>query len=182
MGKIMLVIELLTDWQLYMPDLIRLARTTHSAVHILELATPLGMGLWTSNKPPDDEAYPDAAEPQPMDEQNFDPTELPVDTAAAALETTAFLDSVAHFLRTCGLTVTTAWIPMFDHSRLGEYALSNAVDTVALIRHSCWATLFEGDDRPGLLKAGMRVIYLEQSPSNQPDSTAVSVPRQPSVG
>ena len=178
MGKIMLAMGVLGDWEDYMPDLIRRARNSSSSVHILEFATPLGMGLLTSNKPPEDEAYPQAssAAALPTDEQHFDPADMPDDTAEAALETTAFLESVADFLRRDGLTVTTAWLPMLDHDKLGEYAHSQSVSTVALIRRGWWATLLSGDDRPGLLRDGLDVVYLERThPSDPPERVKATV-------
>lgn len=174
MAKIMLVIGMLKDWEDYMPDLIRRARVSHSSVHVLELAAPLGMGLLTSNKPPEDESYPQAsnAAALPMDEQHFDPDEMPEDTAEAALETTVLLESVADFLRRDGLTVTTAWLPMLEHDQLGEYAHSQSVQTVALIRRGWWATLLGGDDRPGLLRDGLDVVYLERTNPDEPPERA----------
>ena len=180
MAKIMLVIGILKDWEEYMPDLIRRARHTGSSVHILELAAPLGTGLLTSNKPPEDESYPQASSVAalPTDEQHFDPREMPEDTAEAALETTALLESVADFLRRDGLTVTTAWLPMLEHHKLGEYAHSQSAQTVALIRRGWWATLLGGDDRPGLLRSGLDVVYLERTnPADPPErAKAVVVP------
>lgn len=180
MGKIMLAMGMLTDWEDYMPDLIRRARAASNSVHILEFATTLGMGLLTSNKPPEDEAYPLASSQPalPTDEQHFDPNDMPEDTAEAALETTAFLESVADFLRRDGLTVTTAWLPMLDHHQLGEYALSQSAQTVALIRRGWWATLWAGDDGPGLLRDGLEVVYLERSnPTELPERVAaVTIP------
>lgn len=183
MGKIMLSIGVLSDWEDYMPDLIRRARNSSSSVHILEFAVPLGMGLLTSNKPPEDEAYPRASSAAalptaelPTDEQHVDPADLPTDTAEAALETTAFLESVADFLRRDGLTVTTAWLPMLDHHKLGEYAHAQSVSTVALIRRGWWATLLNGDDRPGLLRDGLDVVYLERThPSDSPERAKVAL-------
>jgi hypothetical protein len=174
MAKIMLVIGMLNDWEEYMPDLIRRARVSHSSVHILELSAPLGTGLLTSNKPPTDESYPPASSAAvlPMDEQHFDPAEMPEDTAEAALETTVFLESVADFLRRDGLTVTTAWLPMLDHDKLGEYAHSQSAQTVALIRRGWWATLLGGDDRPGLLRDGLDVVYLERTNPDEPPERA----------
>ena len=172
MGKIMLAVGVLGDWEDYMPDLIRRARAEQNSVHILEFAVVLGMGLLTSNKPPEDESYPRAssAAALPTDEQHFDPAGLPADTAEAAHETTAFLESVADFLRRDGLTVTTAWLPMLDHHKLGEYAHAQSVSTVALIRRGWWATLLNGDDRPGLLRDGLDVVYLERThPSDPPE-------------
>ena len=178
MAKIMLVIGILKDWEDYMPDLIRRARHSSSSVHILELAAPLGTGLLTSNKPPDDESYPRAsgAVTLPTDERHFDPDEMPEDTAEAALETTAFLEAVADFLRRAGLTVTTAWLPMLDHHKLGEYAHSQSAQTVALIRRGWWATLLGGDDRPGLLRDGLDVIYLERTDPVDPGVKAAVAP------
>ena len=180
MGKIMLAMGIFTDWEDYMPDLIRRARAEQSSVHLLEFAAPLGMSLLTSNKPSDDESYPQASS-QPVlstDEQYFDPSDMPDDTAEAALETTAFLESVADFLRRDGLTVTTAWLPMLDHDKLGGYAHSISAHTVALIRRGWWATLLTGDDRPGLLRDGLDVVYLERThPADAPERTkAVTVP------
>ena len=177
MEKIMLVIGMQNDWEDYMPDLIRRAHHSSSSVHILELATPLGMGLLTSNKPPEDESYPRAssAEALPSDEQHFDPHDMPEDTAEAALETTAFLESVADFLRRDGLTVTTAWLPMLDHDKLGEYAHSISAQTVALIRRGWWATLLSSDDRPGLLRSGLDVVYLERTNPDEPPERAKAV-------
>ena len=180
MAKIMLVIGILKDWEEYMPDLIRRARHSSSSVHILELAAPLGTGLLTSNKPPEDESYPQASSVPalPTDEQHFDPRDMPEDTAEAALETTALLESVADFLRRDGLTVTTAWLPMLEHHKLGEYAHSQSAQTVALIRRGWWATLLGGDDRPGLLRSGLDVVYLERTnPADPPErAKAVVVP------
>ncbi len=178
MAKIMLVIGMLKDWEDYMPDLIRRARHSSNSVHILELAAPLGTGLLTSNKPPEDESYPRASSAAtiPTDERHFDATEMPDDTAEAALETTVFLESVADFLRRDGLTVTTAWLPMLEHDKLGEYAHSQFVQTVALIRRGWWATLLGGDDRPGLLRDGLDVVYLERTnPADPPDRAKAAV-------
>jgi hypothetical protein len=174
MEKIMLVIGTLVDWEAYMPDLIRRARASSSSVHILELAAPLGTGLLTSNKPPEDESYPlaSSAATPPTDEQHFDPAEMPEDTAEAALETTVFLESVADFLRRDGLMVTTAWLPMLGHDKLGEYAHSQSAQTVALIRRGWWATLLSGDDRPGLLRDGLDVVYLERTNPDEPPERA----------
>ena len=178
MGKIMLAIGTLSDWKDYMPDLIRRARAASSSVHVLEFAAPLGMGLMTSNKPPDDESYPQAssAVTPPTTERHFDAANMPGDTAEAALETTAFLESIADFLRRDGLTVTTAWLPLLDHGKLGEYALSQSVQTVALIRRGWWATLLAGDDRPGLLRDGLEVVYLERThPAESPERAKATV-------
>jgi len=173
MGKIMLAMGIFTDWEDYMPDLIRRARAGQSSVHLLEFAAPLGMGLLTSNKPPDDESYPRAssAATPPTDERHFDADGMPEDTAEAALETTVFLESIADFLRRDGLTVTTAWLPMLDHDKLGEYAHSQSAQTVALIRRGWWATLL-GDDRPGLLRSGLDVVYLERTNPDEPPERA----------
>lgn len=178
MAKIMLVIGMLKDWKDYMPDLIRRARAVQSAVHILELAAPLGTGLLTSNKPPEDEAYPQpSSKPRPpTDEQHVDLQDMPADTAEAALETTEFLESVADFLRRDGLMVTTAWLPMLDHDKLGQYALTQAAHTVALIRRGWWATLLSGDDAPGLLRDGLDVVYLERThPSDSTERAKATV-------
>ena len=140
----------------------------------MELAAPLGTGLLTSNKPPEDESYPQASSisATPADEQHFDPEDMPEDTAEAALETTVFLEAVADFLRRDGLTVTTAWLPMLEHDKLGEYAHSQSVQTVALIRRGWWATLLGGDDRPGLLRDGLDVVYLERTNPDEPPERA----------
>ena len=178
MAKIMLAIGMLKDWEDYMPDLIRRARASSSNVHVLELAAPLGTGLLTSNKPPEDESYPTASRTAtlPTDEQHFDADDMPNDTAEAALETTAFLESIADFLRRDGLTVTTAWLPMLDHDKLGEYAHSQSAQTVALIRRGWWATLLGGDDRPALLRDGLEVVYLERTnPSEPPERAKVAL-------
>ena len=106
----------------------------------------------------------------PTTERSLDASTMPGDTAEAALETTVFLESVADFLRRDGLIVTTAWLPLLDHQRLGEYARAQAVHTVALIRRGWWATLLAGDDRPALLRDGLEVVYLERThPAESPE-------------
>lgn len=46
---ILFAVGLRPDWGLYMPHLLRLARETHSGIHVLETGAPLGTGTFTSN-------------------------------------------------------------------------------------------------------------------------------------
>lgn len=161
MGKIILTIGVCEDWTDYMPGLIRMARQTRSTVHVLETATPPGAGEFTSNMIGDDE-YPT---PERLAEAREARRQVLVagDTAAASRKTTAFLDAVARHLRQHGLEVTTEWLPDFDRATLGEYARRIGADTVALIRRGWWAELMQGNYRPILRRAGLKVVDLQPS-------------------
>jgi hypothetical protein len=164
MGKILFAIGMLEGWALYIPDLVRHAKESNSAIHVLEFAAPLGTGTFTSNMPPESEAYPEPAVPaKAQDEKNFDPSTMPLDTAQAALETTDFLEMVGNSLRANDLTVTTSWMPEFDLEQLPQYALTCCADTVALIEQGWWAKLLNGDVRPLLKSQGLTVIDLQES-------------------
>lgn len=151
MGKTMLIIGQFEGWENYMPELIHHAKTTHSVVHVLGFAAPLGMGLFTSNMPSEVEG---------------DPALMPADTAEAARNAGAFLESVARFLRSSDLEVTTTWLPEYPVEQMGDYARANGVDTVAVIPRSWWATLIDGDARPHLKDRGLTVIELGLSDSS----------------
>jgi hypothetical protein len=177
-GKIMLAIGMLEGWERYMPDLIRRAEATNSAVHVLEFAAPLGMGSFTSNPRPAGDAYLELSKPGwAIDGPRSDPGLVPEDAAEAAVEITAFLEAVTDFLRANGLEVTTAWLPGFDHAQMGEYARAHAVDTVALIRRGWWARLRGGDTRPLLKRQGLTVIDLKSSDPIQSEALEVSASR-----
>ena len=162
MGQIVLVMGMSRDWERYMPGLIQYAKSTHCAVRILEFAAPMGLGMFTSNSYPGDDAYPKPANPVwTVTGPHFDPVLIPADTAEAALEIEAFLETVVNHLRTNGLQVTAEWLPAFDQSQIGEYARAHDATTVALLRRGWWARLIEGNARPMLKSQGFSVLDLE---------------------
>ncbi len=164
MSKILFAIGTPKDWALYTPDLIAHARASNSSIHLLEIGSPLGTGLFTSNKPPEDDSYPEPVAPNEKTEPiQLDLKDMPEDTAIAALETSAFLNTVADSLRANNLEVTAEWVPNFDLAQLAEYAMKHDADTVALIARGWWANLIEGDVRPMLKEKGLRVLDLKES-------------------
>ena len=164
MGKILFAIGTPKDWALYTPDLIAQAHAMNSSIHVLELDSPLGTGLFTSNMPSEDETYP---EPVKNDEKtepvHLDLKTMPEDTAIVALETSSFLNTVADSLRANNLEVTAEWVPNFNLAELAEYAMKHNADTVALISRGWWNHLIEGDIRPTLKEKGLKVIDLKES-------------------
>jgi hypothetical protein len=164
MGKILFAIGTPKDWALYTPDLIAQAHASNSSVHVLELDSPLGTGLFTSNKPPEDDSYPEPVKDnEKTDPVHLDLKDMPEDTAIVALETSAFLNTVADSLRANNLEVTAEWVPNFDLAQLAEYAVLHDADTVALIARGWWNNFIEGDIRPGLKQKGLKVIDLKES-------------------
>jgi hypothetical protein len=164
MGKILFAIGTPKDWALYTPDLIAQAHASNSSVHVLEVDSPLGTGLFTSNKPPEDDSYPEPVSPSEKAEPvQLDLKDMPEDTAVAALETSVFLNMVADSLRANDLEVTAEWVPNFNLAELAEYAVKHDADTVALIARGWWANLIEGDIRPNLKEKGLKVIDLKES-------------------
>jgi hypothetical protein len=164
MGKILFALGTPKDWALYTQDLIAHAQASNSSIHVLEVSSPLGTGLFTSNKPPEDDSYP---APVVQDEKTepiqLDLKDMPEDTAIVALETSAFLNTVADSLRANHLEVTAEWLPNFDFAQLAEYAMKQNADTVALITRGWWTHLIEGDIRPMLKQKGLKVIDLKES-------------------
>ncbi len=164
MGKILFAIGTPKDWALYTPDLIAHAHASNSSIHVLEVDSPLGTGLFTSNMPSEDETYP---EPVALSEKtepvHLDLKTMPEDTAIVALETSAFLNTVADALRANNLEVTAEWVPNFNLAELAEYAMRHNADTVALIARGWWNNLIEGDVRPVLKAKGLKVIDLKES-------------------
>jgi hypothetical protein len=164
MSKILFAIGKPKDWALYTPDLIAQAHASNSSIHVLELDSPLGTGLFTSNKPPEDDSYPEpVVENQKTDPVHLDLKDMPEDTAIVALETSAFLNTVADSLRANNLEVTAEWVPNFNLAELGDYAIKHGADTVALISRGWWNNLLEGDVRPMLKAKGLKVIDLKES-------------------
>jgi hypothetical protein len=164
MGKILFAIGTPKDWALYTPDLIAQAHASNSSVHVLEVDSPLGTGLFTSNKPPEDDSYPEPVkENEKTDPVHLDLKDMPEDTAIVALETSAFLNTVADSLRANNLEVTAEWVPNFDLAQLGEYAALHNADTVALITRGWWTNFIQGDIRPALKEKGLKVIDLKES-------------------
>ncbi len=164
MNKILFAIGTPKDWALYTPDLIAQAHASNSSIHVLELDSPLGTGLFTSNKPPEDDSYPEPVnENQKIEPVHLDLKDMPEDTAIVALETSAFLNTVADSLRANNLEVTAEWVPNFNLAELAEYAMKHNADTVALISKGWWNHLLEGDIRPILKEKGLKVIDLKES-------------------
>lgn len=176
MGKILFAIGTPKDWALYTPDLVAHARASNSSIHVLELESPLGTGLFTSNKPPEDDSYPEPVkENEKIDSVHLDLKDMPEDTALVALETSVFLNTVADSLRANHLEVTVEWVPNFDLAQLAEYALSNGADSVALISRGWWTNFIAGDIRPALKEKGLKVIDLKESDAVALDQQANTV-------
>ncbi len=164
MSKILFAIGTPKDWALYTPDLIAHARASGSSVHVLEVDSPLGTGLFTSNKPPEDDSYPAPVnENEKTEPVHLDLKDMPEDTALVALETSAFMNTVADSLRANHLEVTAEWVPNFNLAELADYALKHDADTVALITRGWWTNFMEGDIRPSLKEKGLKVIDLKES-------------------
>jgi hypothetical protein len=170
MKKIILAIEILEDWVKYMPDLIQYAQSTSSAIHIFEFAAPLGTGMFTSNIPSPE---PEAAKLFEAT-TSLDPNLTPADTLRVALQTTEFVETIATYLRANKLEVTTAWLPNFDQMQLGEYALANSADAVALIQQGWWAKLLNGDPHSVLQQQGLSTIDLKPSSLTPAEQIALS--------
>jgi hypothetical protein len=164
MGKILFAIGTPKDWALYTPDLINHARDSNSSIHVLELESPLGTGLFTSNKPPEDDSYPEpVAAEEGTDAVRLELKNMPKDTAIVALETSVFLNTVADALRANNLEVTAEWLPNFDLSQLADYAFLHNADTVALISRGWWTNFIQGDVRPMLKEKGLKVLDLKET-------------------
>lgn len=164
MGKILFAIGKPKDWALYTPDLIAQAHASNSSIHVLELDSPLGTGLFTSNKPPEDDSYPEPVKDnQKTEPVHLDLKDMPEDTAIVALETSVFLNTVADSLRANNLEVTAEWVPNFNLAELADYAMQHNADTVALISRGWWNNLLEGDIRPAIKEKGLKVIDLKES-------------------
>ncbi len=164
MGKILFAIGTPKDWALYTPDLIAQAHASNSSVHVLEIDSPLGTGLFTSNKPPEDDSYPEpVSEHQKTEPVHLDLKDMPEDTAIVALETSVFLNTVADSLRAHDLEVSAEWVPNFNLAELAEYAVVQGADTVALITRGWWTNFMQGDIRPDLKEKGLKVIDLKES-------------------
>ena len=190
MKKIILAIGILEDWVQYMPDLIEQAKATNSAVHILEFAAPLGTGLFTSNVAAPVTTSSDTEILSPsyikidtgildspdteVETKTLDPQLTPGDTRLAAAETTAFVAGIAEYLRANGLEVSTAWLPAFDQTQLGEYARNQDADTVALVQRGWWQKLLEGDPQAILVQQGLKVIDLKASSLTPAEQIAIS--------
>ena len=164
MSKILFAIGTPKDWALYTPDLIAHAHASNSSVHVLEVDSPLGTGLFTSNKPPEDDSYPEPVQENAKTEPvHLDLKDMPQDTALVALETSAFMNTVADSLRAQNLEVSAEWVPNFDLAQLAEYAMKQGADTVALITRGWWTNFIQGDIRPSLKEKGLKVIDLKES-------------------
>ncbi len=177
MKKIVLAIEILDNWVEYMPDLIQYAQTSSSAVHILEFAAPLGTGMFTSNLPATQPAAATLFETE--NTASLDPDLTPADTLRVAAETTAFVELIATYLRANKLEVTTAWLPNFDQLQLGEYALAQGADAVALIEQGWWQNLLNGDPHTFLKKLNLTAIDLKRSSITPAEQMALSSHLEP---
>jgi hypothetical protein len=164
MSKILFAIGTPKDWALYTPDLIAQAHASNSSIHVLELDSPLGTGLFTSNKPPEDDSYPEPVKDnQKTEPVHLDLKNMPEDTAIVALKTSTFLNTVADSLRANNLEVTAEWVPNFNLVELADYAMQHNADTVALISRGWWNNLLEGDIRSSIKEKGLKVIDLKES-------------------
>jgi nucleotide-binding universal stress UspA family protein len=114
---ILLVIDQPSDWGLYMPHLIDLARTRDTNIHILETGEALGTNTFTSTV---------LLEPDALASEMLDSSEP---------RTTAFLEEVVAYLQDAGINAKGEWQPNCDRTQLGPYADEIGARAIAVIDH-----------------------------------------------
>jgi hypothetical protein len=120
---ILLVIDQPSDWGLYMPHLIGLARERDADVHVLETGE-----AFTKN----------AFNISPLLEADLRPANPASDEFTGSgrqPRTTAFLEELLAYLQDAGIRATGEWRPDHDRTQLGPYANAIGVRTIAVIDH-----------------------------------------------
>jgi hypothetical protein len=120
---ILLVINQPSDWDLYMPHLIGLARERNADIHVLETGT-----AFTKN-------VLNIAALREADLRPANPASHEVAGSERPPRTTAFLEELLAYLRDAGIRATGEWQPDHDRTQLGPYADAIGVRTIAVIDH-----------------------------------------------
>ncbi len=118
-APVLLVIDQPSDWGLYMPHLIDLARTRNANVHVLETGEAFVASAFTSSAPLE------------QDRQ----TSKEMLTIESEPRTTAFLEELVAYLQDAGIDAKGEWKPNCDRTQLGPYADEIGAHAIAVIDH-----------------------------------------------
>jgi hypothetical protein len=118
-APVLLVIDQPNDWGLYMPQLIDLARTRNSNIHVLETGEAFVASAFTSSTPLEQDIQ----------------TSKEMLTSESEPRTTAFLEELVAYLQDAGIDAKGEWRPNCDRTQLGPYANEIGAHAIAVIDH-----------------------------------------------
>ncbi len=126
---ILLVIDQPSDWGLYMPQLIDLARARNADVHVLETGESFNKSAFIPNT---------SLERSASLEDRVRPVNTTMNEVAASVETprtTVFLEELVAYIQDAGIRAKGEWQPDCDRTQLGPYADTIGTRTIAVIDH-----------------------------------------------
>jgi hypothetical protein len=133
------------DWWRYTPALIRLARQTGLAVHVLSVVGGMGTGLFSSNMPADDEQ----------------PTRTALDTKTFENKHTEILNLIRLTLENAGVAVTASWQPEMPEAAMPDWLHEHAARFLTHPPIGWLEWLLRVSSIRQLERSGVRVVDLE---------------------
>ncbi len=132
---ILLVIDQPSDWGLYMPQLIDLARARNADVHVLETGESFKPSAFIPNTSLERSASLGRSASLERDVQPVNTTMNEVAASVETPRTTAFLEELVAYIQDAGIRAKGEWQPECDRTQLGPYADTIGARTIAVIDH-----------------------------------------------